>query len=262
MNNANSRQTGEALFLEHLGWIDRVAQMTASRHGLSPDETSEFESWMRMKFMEDDYAIFRNHRGDSSLRTYLATVVARQFTEYRRQRWGRWRTSGAAMRLGRLAVRLEQLVYRDGYSVPQAIEVLQTSEADVPEEREIIRLLAQLPRREPLRPQQVEFDLGNVRNSDRADTKLRETDAEQQRARLSHALDQALAALPEEDRVIIRLHYFQGLSIGDVARALNLEQKPLYRRVDRILKTIRRELLEEGIDGSMLRAIWPDATDE
>jgi RNA polymerase sigma factor (sigma-70 family) len=49
----------------------------------------------------------------------------------------------------------------------------------------------------------------------------------------------ALAALEPEDRTIVELRYREGLSVADVARALGLAQKPLYRRLDRLLAHLR-----------------------
>jgi RNA polymerase sigma factor (sigma-70 family) len=246
------RQTAETLFLEHLSWINRIAAKSASRAGLSEEEASDFISSIRLMLMEDDYWIFRKHRGESTLKTYLATVVVRQLNDYMREKRGRWRPSTSARRLGRLAIRLEQLVYRDGFSVSQAVEALKTSEPNVPEERELILLLAQLPHREPLRPLEVAFDLSSVQAAGQADTELRESESEQQRLHLMQTVGKVIASLPVEDRVIVQLHFSQGLSLGEVARALGLEQKPLYRRVKRLREMLRQRLKDEGVDEQAL----------
>ena len=53
--------------------------------------------------------------------------------------------------------------------------------------------------------------------------------------------------------MIMRMHFADGFSVADVARALGLEQKPLYRRLERLRKLLRTYLEAEGIDGAEVR---------
>lgn len=235
--------------------------MTASKAGIYGDEANDFVSFIRLKLMEEDYAIIRKHRGESKLKTYIATVIIRQFHDYYRERRGRWRTSSTAKWLGPWAERLEALVYRDGYSLAQAITMLQTSVPNVPEERELRRIFSRLPKREVLRPRSVGEVDPRYADVEQADTRLGEAELEQQRADLHGRLQRALASLPEEDRVIVHLHYLEGLSLGEVARALNLEQKPLYRRINKLREALRRRLEEEGVDAPMVRSALPSDAD-
>ena len=139
-----NRSELEALLTNNLGWVDRVAASVCRRHGLDPDESDEFAGWARMRLVEDDYAVLRKFRGESAITTYLTVVVTMLFRDYRVSRWGRWRPSAAAKRQGDLAVRLETLVYRDGYRVDQAGEMLRAARhTDLPD-RELVRLLATL----------------------------------------------------------------------------------------------------------------------
>lgn len=255
MNRAeDSPQSGERLFLEHLGLIRRVADITAARYGLSADEAEDFKGWVTLKLMEDNYALIRRFRGESAIKTYLAVVVSQQFHEHRRSTLqARWRPSAAARRLGPLAMRLERLVYHDGYTLAEAAEVLRTSEPDLPELPQLARLLAQLPVRVLHRPVQTSIDAAEREATpDQADTALGEEDAKRRRARVLATVERALGALPPEDGVIVRLHLANGLSLGDVARTLGLEQKPLYRRVEQLRATLRQQLKNEGITESMV----------
>ncbi|HEV2146432.1 MAG TPA: hypothetical protein VGR37_03360, partial [Longimicrobiaceae bacterium] len=149
------RKDLEALFLENLGWIERVAASICRRHGFGGDDAEDFASWARLRIVEDDYAVLRKFRGESSVTTYLTVVVAMLFRDYRVSRWGRWRPSAAARRHGRLAVRLETLVHRDGYRLEQAGELLRTTGETDLSERELAELLARLPARSPTRPVEV-----------------------------------------------------------------------------------------------------------
>lgn len=239
------------LFEQHLDWIERVAAMTCSKAGIWGAEAEDFASFIQIRLIEDDYAIIRKHRGEATLKTYLATVVVRQFHDYWRERRGRWRTSAAANRLGPPAPDLEALVYRDGYRLDQAGEMLRTSGRTTMSDRELGRMLKELPEREPLRPREVSADvvLDEQEGHERADDRVTGAEAEARERRLKSALEQAMARLEPEDRVIARMHLQDGMSLADVARALNLEQKPLYRRVNRLRDQLRKHLEAQGIHG-------------
>jgi RNA polymerase sigma factor (sigma-70 family) len=232
------------LFLEHLGWINRVAAMTCSQHGIWGAEAEDFAASIRLKLIEDDYAIIRKHRGEASLKTYLATVVVRQFHDYLRETRGRWRPSAAARRLGPPAAELEALVYRDGYRLDQAGEMLRTSGRTELSDRELGQLLKALPERAPQRPKLVSNDavLDAFEGNERADDGVINAEAEAQHQSMVAALWRALARLDPADRQIVRMHFQDGRSLADVARALRLEQKPLYRRVNRVRELLRKYL--------------------
>jgi DNA-directed RNA polymerase specialized sigma24 family protein len=82
------RPNFESLFLEHLPWIQRVTSIITTKYSMSDADAEDVASWIKLKLAEDDYAVFRNFRGESRLTTYLATVVTGQFHKYRRERWG------------------------------------------------------------------------------------------------------------------------------------------------------------------------------
>jgi RNA polymerase sigma factor (sigma-70 family) len=242
-------QNSEILFLEHLGWIDRVSAMTCSKYGVWGPEAEDFASFIRIKLMEDDYAVIRKFRGEAGLKTYLATVVVRQFHDYWRERRGRWRRSAAAERIGPPAGELEALVYRDGYRLDQAGEKLRTAGRTTLTDTELARLLERLPPRTPLRPVEVPPDavLDATEGTFRADERVAAVEAEGERKRVTDALQRAMARLDVEDRLIARLHFQDGRTLAHVARALNLEQKPLYRRVERLRARLQSYMGEEGV---------------
>jgi RNA polymerase sigma factor for flagellar operon FliA len=66
------------------------------------------------------------------------------------------------------------------------------------------------------------------------------------------ALQRALQALPEEDQLILRMRYLSGASVADIARALHIEQKPLYRRIENNRARLRAILEESGISRELV----------
>ncbi|HEU0302250.1 MAG TPA: restriction endonuclease [Longimicrobium sp.] len=241
----------EAIFLEYLGWINRVIDMTCSKHGLWGSDAEDFASWVQVKLIENDYAVIR-HSGESGLKSYLVILVNRQLQEFWRQRWGRWRTSAAARQLGSPAPELETLVYRDGYRLEQAGEKLRIEGRTSQSDAELARLLAKLPHREPLRPVEVPPDtvLSDAEAASRADERVLSEEAEQQRGRVLEALDRAMDKLGPEDCMIVRMHFQEGHALAYVARALNLERKPLYRRAERLRALLKASMEREGVSGA------------
>lgn len=254
----------EALFLAHLGWIDKVAAITCSKRGVWGAEAEDFTAWVRMRLMDDDYAAIRKFRGESAFRTFLASVVVRYFHAFDRERRGRWRPSAAAERAGPPATDLETLVRRDGYTLPQAGEKLRTAGRTTLSDAALARLLATLPERAPLRPVEVasEAVLHAAPGGARADARVAAAEAETRRETVLGALGDAMEALDPEERIIVRMHFADGRTLADVARALRLEQKPLYRRVDRLRRRLRELLEHAGVAGADVRHLcWePEAS--
>jgi RNA polymerase sigma factor (sigma-70 family) len=259
----SDRPTPEKLFLDHLGWIDRAAAFVCGKYRLSDAEAEDFSSWIRARLMEDDYAVFRGFRGEAKLKTYLTVVVSRQFHEYRRQLRGRWRTSTAALRLGSPAPELEELVHRDGYSLRQAGEKLRTAGQTTQSDTELARLFAKLPPRAPLRPVEVssEAKVDAAEGTFRADERVTAAEDEEERERVRRALAQAMARLNPEDQLIVRMHILDGHTLAHVARALNLEQKPLYRRIERLRTQLRAYVEEEGVQSGDVHGVMWDQED-
>lgn len=247
----------EAIVVENLAHIQKSATVAARQFGLHGDDAEDFASWVKIRLMEDDYAVIRKFRGESGIRTYLTTVILRMLFAYSRELRGRWRPSAAAERLGPPADELERLVHRDGYSLPQASEKLRTEGRTALTDRELAELFAQLPHRQPLRPTEISSEslLDDAEGASRADERVTAAEARAERRNLLARIGRALAQLTPEDQAIVRLHFQENLSVADVARALNLEQKPLYRRIPRLRERLRELLKREGISEAAVRAL-------
>jgi RNA polymerase sigma factor for flagellar operon FliA len=250
----------EALLVQHLPFIRRTAAKLCHRHGLDDDETDEFVSWTIAKLVENDYAALRKFRGESSITTYLTVVISMHYRDYRVAELGRWRPSAEAKRQGAEAVALEELVYRDGYGVTEAVSILRTRGKTTRPDRELFAVFATLPIRHRGRPRAVRGDdPWSEAPSDRsADERIVAAETGSQRTRVSEGLERVLAELPAEDALIVRMHFFENVKIAAVARSLGLEQKPLYRRLERILSRLRGELVAAGISPERVAELLED----
>jgi Sigma-70, region 4 len=62
------------------------------------------------------------------------------------------------------------------------------------------------------------------------------------------AVGASLRRLRVQDRTLLRLHFGDGLSVAETARGMGVPQKSLYKRLTGVLKAIRRDLREAGVD--------------
>jgi RNA polymerase sigma factor for flagellar operon FliA len=83
-----------------------------------------------------------------------------------------------------------------------------------------------------------------------ADDFVSEAESDEQ----GRAVERALHQLPAEDQVMLRLRFWEGLSVADVARGLGVPQKPLYRRIERVLGQMRNLLEQSGLSAENVRA--------
>jgi RNA polymerase sigma factor for flagellar operon FliA len=240
-------QPPEELFRENLPLIERVIASVCRRRGLGEDEAEELASTVRLKLVEDDYRVLRRFEGKSSLGTYLTMVVQRMFLDFLRARRGRKRPSAEARRLGAVAIQLERLLYWDGFGFDEACRILRENHGVRVPWQELEEMAGRLRRPTEHREEggeTVDHLAGAV---ERPDAALAERQSREEAERVVGVLEEALAALDAEDRLILRMRFEEGLTVADVARALHLPQKPLYRRIARLLRTLRREMEARGL---------------
>jgi RNA polymerase sigma factor (sigma-70 family) len=251
-----NRQELEAIFLSNLALVDRIIGATCTRRGLRDDDAADCASWIKLRLVEDDYAILGKFRGESSLGTYLAVVIAMLVRDYRVRRWGRWRPSAAATRCGAIAIRLERLVHKQGYRLGEAAEVLRSSSETPLSDREIATTFKELPARGPLRPIDVGPEpLASTAGSGAADDVLEEEMTAAERATIEGAVLRALQQLAPQDQLILRLRFWVGSSVADIARVTGLPQKPLYRQIERALGQLRDKLTSAQISRERVREL-------
>jgi RNA polymerase sigma factor for flagellar operon FliA len=244
----------EAVFLANLSLIDRLLALIARRHALNASDSEDFAAWARAKLIDGNYAVIRKFGGRSSLSTYLTTVLVNLFRDYRNARWGRWRPSAEAKRRGPIGIRLEELVYRDGHPLREAVQILQSLGVTM-SDTELLKLAAALPARRLHNEVSIDY----VESSSIAiePETVRDADDVLVLEQLLHTL---VASLPAEDALIMRMRFWNGMSVADIARVLRTEQKPLYRRLENIQAALRTGLEARGVDRERVKEIVGDAS--
>lgn len=242
-----SSSSYENLLLANLGLVQRVVRFIARRHHLTATEAEDFASLAQIKLIENDYGVLRAFKGESTLQTYLATVLTRTFLDDRTARWGRWRPSAVAKRLGQTAQLLERLIVRDGLTEDAAVETARTNH-QVPESAVDLRaLLRKLPARVPRRPptDQLE-DLPDP--SPGADAALLASERNAAQDRIHTALLRALDPLEPRERLILKMRYQDGSQVNEIATAIGQDAKPLYAIIKKLIARLRDAMTREGID--------------
>lgn len=234
------------LLTANLAQIERAVGFACRRYRFDDDEAEEFASVVNLKLVEDDYAVLRTYEERSRFSTWISVVVQRLALDFRIAAWGKWHASAEAKRLGPAAVELEQLLHRDGYAREAAFTVVLSHH---PVTREALQAIAdRLPEREPRRRRVTLLEAKLVARPAAVDDALRAKDLHRVAQRLSTLLSAAIRALPDDDRTILQLRFEGGMSVAQIARSLQLDQKLLYRRIEQRLRVMKETLLEDGID--------------
>lgn len=235
----------QELFQQNLGLIDEVCSAVCRRHSCFPPDSEDFTSQVRLALMDDDYARLRRFGGRSRFKTYLTSVVSHLFLDHRNKTWGRWRPSQVALQLGDTARQLDQLLYRDGFSLDEAIGLLRTNLKVDASEAEIRDLAERLPVRTHRRFESDESLEFMPSDQDPEADLLQSEQAE--RVRQAHqALQAALQDLQPSERLVLKMRYDKGLTVTQIAKVLRRERRRLYTELDRLLRDLRRRLQEQG----------------
>ena len=207
------------------------------------------------RLIENDFAVLRAYEWRSGFATFISIVVQRMALDYRIHTWGKWHASAEAKRLGLVAVDLDRLLHRDGRTIDEAFVALSPKHAGVT--RESLRAIAErLPERAPRRR---DVDLGEADSiaatqGEDVEEPLMARDRRSASKRLSILMSEIVAGMPEDDRLILQLRFEGGMAISQIARSLRIDQKLLYRRIENLMRELRRLLERSGVS-------WPDVLD-
>jgi RNA polymerase sigma factor (sigma-70 family) len=243
--------------------IRRAVAFVCRKHGLHGADAEDFASTVNVKLLEDECAILRQFRGDSNLNTYLNVVVHRIFIDQCVHEHGKWRPSADAKRIGPVAAELERRVQWDGEQVDDAVRQTAAAHPDVPL-AEIKQIAANVPQRQRRRStvpldEAVELFLTAREQSDiLIVTRARRST----RSRAEEIVRTHLKSLEPQDRLILQFQFEDDMHISDIARRLQVDQKPLYRRREQLFRELRSALQEQGIGADEIRDLLEHPDDE
>jgi len=249
----DAAESAEDLFLAQLDTIERAIGY-ACRHGSMRDEDAEdFASWVKLKLIEKNYAVIRKYERRASFAGFISVVVQRLLLDYRISQWGKWHASAEAKRLGEPAITIEAMLYRDGRTIDDVLPMLMRRWPDLG--RETVEAIARrLPSRAP-RPRSVDLELvkDTLTALDSADEF--ETERVDLARRIEMVVRETMSGLERQRRLIFRLRFDGGMSVAEISRVLRIEQKPLYRSLQRTLALLRKRLENAGVNAEDVQDI-------
>jgi RNA polymerase sigma factor (sigma-70 family) len=234
--------TPSDIFLEHLSLVERIITTVCRGRGMNAAETEEFSGFVKLRLIENDYAIIRAFRERSSFGTYLTTVVSRLLNDHRNHEWGKWHDSAQAKRLGKLAIDLERLIVRDSRSLDEAFGILG------PEYPEITRAtLEEIAARFPKRHRRKMVRLDEQPDSaiiTKPDDAIASTEVAEC---VSRVVNVFVRGLSKEDQLLFQLRFGSEIPVPQIANTLHQDAQSLYRRLRTHMSALRTALEYEGV---------------
>ena len=234
------------LLVSNLSLIRRLVGTFCRRQRRPAHEEDDALSEVLLKLVERNYRVLRRYSSQSQLSTYLATVIQNHLRDDRNRRWGKWRPSKAALSHGTVAVELEKLLVRDGFSLDEAVEVLIRNHGVKKMPADLFRLAEKLPPR-ALRRFETDDALQRLPVDGEIEDRLRRRTGRRRARSARQLLTRAMAELSPRERRILRDRYQDGITIATIARRRGLDQRRLYRSHDRCLAVLRRKLQATGL---------------
>lgn len=227
--------------------VVEAVRYVAARQRLSKDVTDELRSRVMLHLVANDYLALRRWRRESSLQTYLVTVITNVFFDYRNHEWGKAKPPAIARRGGGEALLLWRLTHRKRLSFDEAVKLMQTEYETTATRDELWAIHAQFPRARGRYFVDVAELADREQPGAEADGLVVQRDLDSRATRVDRALAAALRGLPAEDRLILKLHYTDRMTRAAISRLLRLDQQRLYPRFVHLLERLRTALEAEGI---------------
>jgi RNA polymerase sigma factor for flagellar operon FliA len=238
----------ERFFLDNLPLIDRTTAFVCRKYGLISADAEDFASVIHIKLIEEDYAVLRKFKNESKLSTYLNIIIERHYFDLKIHVWGKWRPSMLARKAGDTAILLERLISRDGMTMAEASTIVRQKYREL-DSRAIEALASSIVPRRAQRASEVERteEMPEPASSISAEDELVTSERETAACHTNAIVNRELGRLPSEDRLIMKLHYIDAMKVSTMARLLKVDQKRLYRRIERIGARLREALLAAGV---------------
>jgi RNA polymerase sigma factor (sigma-70 family) len=148
-------------------------------------------------------------------------------------------------------VELDSLLFRDGYTAHEAVQLL-LSRGKTPLAEDALFAIASQLRPRPRRAREATtLPASLAAETGGADRGILERERAEERRKLREVLDLAFRGFSEEDRLIARLRFVNGMPPSQIAAALRLEVRDLYRRIEHMKKRLRKRLEKAGIHGPL-----------
>lgn len=238
------------ILIENLPLVERIIQSVCRGRGMDATQTEEFSGFVKLRLVENDYAIIRAFKQRSSFGTYLTTVVARLLNDHRNHEWGKWHDSAEAKRLGSLAIDLERLIVRDMRSLDDALATLVTKYPGL-KRATLEEIASRFPKR--YRRKWLSLDdtpeplATTVPSDDVANAELAE--------RISRVVNAFVQNLSKQDQTLFQLRFGCDMPVPQIATTIHDDAQVLYRRLRTHMGALRAVLEVAGVSAADVAAL-------
>jgi RNA polymerase sigma factor (sigma-70 family) len=244
---------------ENIHIIDQAIKCICRRYNLSVEEAEEFAAEVRYKLVENDYKIIRQFKGKSSIKSYLDVVITNLFIDKKRAAQGRWRASEEAKRRGKVAIKLDELLYKDSYSLEEAYRILRINYNVTLSEEELDRIFHEIDKERTPRIKEVCEDVEIMSaipdQRMRPDEEVEKRRLEKTAEKLFSLVDGFSGTLSEIDRLVLRM-FQDNHPISEIARCLGISRSNIEKRLKGILHEFRKKILaSEGVNQNDINEI-------
>ncbi len=197
-----------------------------------------------------------------SFATWLKLVVRNLYFDWFRHEHGRKSLPKEIQKLGALEQRAFKLVHWEGYSAQEAYQILLGEHPKLRFDRFIERLSAVEAKLSAINRAKIRRDIERARGPLSLDTDEEGPPLEARAAvrpptpeddaalaERRRALWRLIQDLPANDRLLVRLRFFEGLTAKQIAAAIGSpDPMEIYRRVERVCLDLRRRAKVLGVD--------------
>lgn len=237
------------------------------------DRDSQMDAYLYVleELKAQDFRRLRHYRQGAGERscafsTWLKLVVRNLYFDWFRHERGRKSLPKEIQKLPSTEQRAFKLVHWEGYSAQEAFEVLRGQVKNL-RFGDFIRKLARVEERlSAINRAKIRRDIERARGplsldddgegpplEARVEARAPTPEDDAALAERRRALWGLIQELPDEDHVMIRLRFFEGLTAKEIAAAIGIDDPmQVYRRVERICLDLRRRARELGVDAVLL----------
>lgn len=251
-----------------------------ARYTRDPDQRMDAYLYVLEELQAQDFRRLR-HFGHSpsahpcSFETWLKLVVRNLYFDWFRHLHGRKSLPKEIQKLPALDQRVFKLVHWEGYSAQEAFEVLRGQENGLAFATFIQKLAHVEQLLSPINRAKIRRDIERARGpisldaedtgppiEAKAESKVRTPEDEALLQERRKALWKLVEVLAAEDRLILRLRFFEGLTAKQIARAIGApEPMAIYRRIERICHGLRVRAESAGLEGLLLEGDLAELAD-
>lgn len=216
---------------------------------------------------QNNYHVLREFKGNAQLTTYLTAIISRRTVDLIRKKLGRGREKERAKDLGNTGLLLYQRVIKDGHPLRDVYDELRTNGNFPGSLEELEAMLRKIKGKNPGSHQPGAANGNNGTSVVKNGTSINEEEyvipdtksdpqallMEKQRQQEIHqVIRDIIAPLSGEERLLLRMRFpfhedEKPGSVEQIANALGITPKAVYKRITRLMKKCRQQLDRRGI---------------